>query len=349
MYVEASFGVSFPIAIIPMSLYFLGLAIGSPISEAIIEVYGRRHLNLVASLLFLVFTVAAGWAPNIATLAVFRFLAGVMGSAPMVTGTDMIVDLCSELYHGHMLAGYGAVMFTAIALGFMAGGLVVTIYRDWRWTMWSVLFAGAPIYIFALPTQETHAKAIVRNRARRLQLTIREDPATQGFGGHKALLMARVSGSLKMLFTEKIVALSSLHIAYNFSLQYCLATLLPTAFMNAFEFNVWETSHLFLGVPVGIATALCFITFLERVHLDEVVERGEDLHPPSPKKRLSNAMVGSFCVPFGILWLGWVFQQHTHWFNATSSLFFIGAGVYMINVRQAREVFKTELTWSRWP
>lgn len=335
IHIEAAFGVSFAVAIVPLSLYFFGLAIGSPIAETIMEVYGRRHLNLGASLLFLVFTVAAGCAPNFAALAVFRFLSGVMGSAPVVIVTGTMVDLWPELCHCPIVLLNSAFMCLATILGFMAGGYVVTYYGNWRWTMWTVLFAGTPIYIFALLTRETCAKAIVKNRARRLNLTTNEDPATQGLHAVKALLTVKISSSLKMLFTEVTVALGSLHNAYIFSFQYCLFTLLPKAFMDSFLFTVRETSQLFIGVLVAVPVGTLFVAFHERVHVDDLLETNEEVHPPSPKKRLTHALVGSFCVPFGTLWLGWVFQQHAHWFNAISSLFFVGAGVFMVNVRQA--------------
>jgi Major Facilitator Superfamily len=66
-----------------MSIFVLAYAVGPLALGPLSEIYGRAPVLQLANLWFLVFNTACGAAKNTASMAVFRFLAGLGGSAPL--------------------------------------------------------------------------------------------------------------------------------------------------------------------------------------------------------------------------------------------------------------------------
>jgi MFS family permease len=85
------FNVSREVAILPVSVFTLGLAIGPLIFAPMSEVFGRRILYILTFLLLVVFTAGASRAQNIETLIICRLLAGIFGSAPVAISAGMFV------------------------------------------------------------------------------------------------------------------------------------------------------------------------------------------------------------------------------------------------------------------
>jgi sugar phosphate permease len=71
------------IAILPMSIYLLGYAIGPLIIAPLSDAFGRVCLLQTSNILFNIFNLAAGFATNSTTILLMRFLSGVGGSGPI--------------------------------------------------------------------------------------------------------------------------------------------------------------------------------------------------------------------------------------------------------------------------
>lgn len=66
-----------------MSIFVLAYAVGPLVLGPLSEIYGRVPVLQLANLWFLVFNTVCGTAKNTASMAIFRFLAGLGGSAPL--------------------------------------------------------------------------------------------------------------------------------------------------------------------------------------------------------------------------------------------------------------------------
>lgn len=66
-----------------LSIFILAYAIGPLFLGPLSEVYGRVPVLQLANLFFLVFNLVCGFARTGAQMLVFRFLAGLGGSAPL--------------------------------------------------------------------------------------------------------------------------------------------------------------------------------------------------------------------------------------------------------------------------
>ena len=65
-----------------LSIFVLAYAIGPLFLGPLSEIYGRVPVLQLANLFFLIFNFACGFAKNKVQMIVFRFLAGLGGSAP---------------------------------------------------------------------------------------------------------------------------------------------------------------------------------------------------------------------------------------------------------------------------
>lgn len=70
-----------------LSIFVLAFALGPLVLGPLSEIYGRVIVVQLANLLFLVFNIACGFAQTDVQMIIFRFLAGLGGSAPLVVSS----------------------------------------------------------------------------------------------------------------------------------------------------------------------------------------------------------------------------------------------------------------------
>ncbi|KKA20077.1 MFS multidrug transporter [Rasamsonia emersonii CBS 393.64] len=163
--VKADFHVSDTLAILPITLYSFGFALGPTFGTAFSEILGRQYFYKTLLALSLVFTVVAGSARNYATLAVGRALAGTLASPCVGIFAGMLNDLwdhSAEPLGSQFVVIYA--MFGAFAplVGPISGSAVVSVTDDWRWTFWLTALLLGGCVVINLPVPETFAPRIFR-------------------------------------------------------------------------------------------------------------------------------------------------------------------------------------------
>lgn len=73
-----------------LSIFILGYALGPLFFGPISEVFGRSRVLQFSNLFYLIWNLSCGLAQNKAEFFVFRFLAGIGGSAPLAIGAGVI-------------------------------------------------------------------------------------------------------------------------------------------------------------------------------------------------------------------------------------------------------------------
>lgn len=69
------------------AVFVLGFAAGPLLCAPLSEIYGRLPIYHVCNVLFVCFNIGCALAPSMNALIVFRFFAGVFGSAPLSEST----------------------------------------------------------------------------------------------------------------------------------------------------------------------------------------------------------------------------------------------------------------------
>ena len=79
--------------VLPISLFLIGYVCGPVICGPLSESYGRKVVLIVSFLLFMAFTLGCAVTPTFAGLLIFRFLVGVVASAPIAIVGGLLSDI----------------------------------------------------------------------------------------------------------------------------------------------------------------------------------------------------------------------------------------------------------------
>ncbi|KAJ2923142.1 hypothetical protein H1R20_g13951, partial [Candolleomyces eurysporus] len=136
------------------SAFVLGYAVGPLIVGPLSEIYGRSQVIKISNLFYLVWNLACGFSTNTPQLLVFRFLAGVGGSAPLSVGGAVMGDIFYKEQRGRAMALYSFVAMLGPVLGPVCAGCLVDVI---------VQISG----IFLL--QETYPPVLLERKAENLR------------------------------------------------------------------------------------------------------------------------------------------------------------------------------------
>jgi EmrB/QacA subfamily drug resistance transporter len=131
--------------------YLITSTIATPIYGKLSDIFGRRPLFIIAIIIFLAGSVAAGFADSMYQLAIFRALqglgAGGLMALPLAIMGDILAPRERAKYQGYFLAVFGI----SSVIGPLIGGLLsgtpeILFVTGWRW----VFLINLPIGVIAL-------------------------------------------------------------------------------------------------------------------------------------------------------------------------------------------------------
>lgn len=134
-----------------MNIYFLALCILTTTMGRVGDLYGRRRWFYIGTGIFALASIIAGLAPDIEWLIFGRLLQGVGAALVFPLGLSLLPESFPKEERGKAVAWLGSLGGFALALGPVAGGVIVT-YWGWRW----IFFINIPItllgYLFCYKT-----------------------------------------------------------------------------------------------------------------------------------------------------------------------------------------------------
>lgn len=107
------FHVSHTAALLSLSLFVIGLAVGPMLAAPISETRGRSIVYKVSMPFYMLFIMGAGFSESFAGLLVCRLLAGMAGAPCLAVGAGTVADL----FESHRMAAPGALVVMAPFLG----------------------------------------------------------------------------------------------------------------------------------------------------------------------------------------------------------------------------------------
>lgn len=316
--IEYKFHVSHTAALLPLSLFVLGLAIGPMLAAPISETRGRSIVYKVSMPLYMLFILGAGFSKSFAGLLVCRILAAMAGAPCLAVGAGTVADLfepkkmagpgalvvmapflgpCKEYPH-HFEYGAEANSLFLSGLGPVIGGFSAT-YTEYRWTQWSTILLALAAYILVLPTHETHRKVLLKRKAQRMGLPPPE-PELAPREAIKLLLTITLFRPIRMLASEPIVLLYSIYNAFTFSVLFAFFEAYPFVFMGEYGFDIWQYGLTFLGIGVGVLLGAVGAILVDLLVYQRIVkENGDRIKNRGPEQRLYIGMIGDLCLPIG--------------------------------------------------
>lgn len=143
----------------------LANAIFTPIFGKLADLFDKKKLLLLAILIFVIGSGAAGLSTSISMLVMARVIQGIGMGGLMALAQTILGTIIPPRERGRYAGYMGAVMAVATSLGPLLGGLIVDLF-GWRWCFLipvplSVVAAGLIIKTLHIPPREQERKPII--------------------------------------------------------------------------------------------------------------------------------------------------------------------------------------------
>ena len=227
----------------------------APMSE--IPQIGRNPVYIGTLFLFVILQLAIALAPDFATILVFRFITGFLGSPVLATGGASIGDMYRPKKRAYAIAIWGISAVCGPVMAPLLGGFAAQ-HEGWSWTIWELMWLSGFSFImllFVLP--ETSSANILYRRARRLrkitgneQLKAAPEIASEAMTRNEIIQMTLIR-PFTLSFTEPMVFLLNLYIALIYGLLYVWFESFPIVFTGIYKFNLSEEGLSFIGILLG--------------------------------------------------------------------------------------------------
>ncbi|KAG5981923.1 hypothetical protein E4U54_006450 [Claviceps lovelessii] len=327
--VKNEFHASTEVAILGVSLFVLGFAIGPLFWAPFSELYGRQKLFFITYMALTAFNAAGAAAPNMASLIVLRFMAGAWGSSPLTNSGGVIADLFPARERGIATSIFSLAPFLGPALGPIVSGFLAEA-AGWRWVLGlTAIFTGTLWIVQSLVAPETYAPVLLRRRADALsRRTGKYYSSKLDAAKPRATILDRLKLNLSrpwaLLFREPIVFLTAVYLAILYGILYMCFAAFPIVFQSPYPQGWgWKPGVgglSFMGIAVGMMISTIG-TIVDNGRYARVAAKHGGVAPP--ECRLPPAILGAVLLPCGLFWFAWTNGTDVHW-----AVSIVGSGIF---------------------
>ncbi|KAF2136055.1 uncharacterized protein K452DRAFT_303075 [Aplosporella prunicola CBS 121167] len=311
-----------------LSIFVLGYAIGPLFFGPVSELFGRARVLQLSNLFYLAWNLGCGFAQNRAEMFVFRFLAGIGGSAPLSVGGGALSDCWAPEQRGKAVGIYSLAPLLGPVVGPIAGGFIAQ-NTTWRWVFYATSIAAGVVSGAGLIwLSETHAPTILKRKRDRLVKETGNNKLHTGTSSSDKSLVGALGDALlrpsRMLATQPIVQLVALYMAYLFGLTYLITVTFPVVWSEVYGESLGIGGLNFISLGVGsILGVQVNLRFVDRIYR-RLKEKNDGVG--LPEFRVPSMFVGSAFIPVGLFWYGWSVQGHVHWIMPNIGIAIFAAG-----------------------
>lgn len=329
--VAAQFHVSETVAILGVSLYVLGFALGPIVWGPLSELTGRKLPLFLGFFMWLLLQIPIGLINNLPALLVFRMLGGCFGAAPVALVGAMYADFWEPAERGTATAVYSAAVYIGPTLGPIFGSLVTESQLGWHWIAWITMIFGGVVGLLAFITiPETYAP-ILQQRANKKAGLCDVSPSNGQLSVPAPDLQTFVRKYMVkpaiMICVEPMLIVMTLYISIVYGILYLTFFAFPYSFEEGRGWDPQVGSLPFLSILVSVLVSSIGVGLYSRKYYrPRLLARGSVL----PEDRLPPMILGSFILPAGIFWFAWTSNSHISPVPQIISGVFIGSGIMLI-------------------
>ena len=331
--VGIEFGVSSEVSLLGVSFYVLGFATGPTFWAPLSELKGRRLPLVIAMFGFSIFNIANAVAKDLQTVLITRFFGGFFGACPLAVVAAVFSDMFDNRTRGIAITVFSMTVFTGPLLAPFIGGFITESYLGWRWTSYIVSFMGfLSFFLDLFFLQETYPPTILVAKATELRRR------TLNWGIHakqeeieidvRELITKNFSRPMRLLFTEPIVTLISIYMAFIYGLLYLFLTAYPYVFQGVHGMTSGVAGLTFFGMITGQIIA-GVVVLLQQPWYQRKLAANNGV--PVPEWRLPSVIAGGVAFAAGLFWFGWSgYRRDVHWIVPALSGLLSGFGLASI-------------------
>ncbi|EAW10070.1 uncharacterized protein ACLA_045350 [Aspergillus clavatus NRRL 1] len=182
-------------------------------------------------------------------------------------------------------------VFTGPLFAPFVGGFIVESYLGWRWTEYLTGITGTSAFALDLFfLEETYLPVVLIGKAAELHLR------TKNWGIHAKqeeievelgeLIRKNFSRPLRILFTEPIVLLRGIYMAFLYGLLYLFMIVYPIVFQQIYGFGKGVGSLPYIGMIIGEFLGGIFIILLQPWY-NKKLDANNDIPPDSAASALA--------------------------------------------------------------
>lgn len=336
---KAEFKISHTVAELPLALYVIGFAVGpmvlGPLSES--PKIGRVPIYIISHFMYIIFQIPQSWGRgthSFATIAVLRFLTGVLASPVLAVGSATCGDVMVLDYLPMAIVAWSASSIAGPCIGPLIGSALTDASKSWEWCFRFQLLVGIGSFLFCsflLP--ETYAPAILHRRAERLRILTGnyalvtqydlEHPTKSASQTIKDLLWRPV----ELTVSEPMVLMINIYTSLLYAIMFLWFTAFPIVFERLYQFTLVELGTAYLGVLFGVFLgAGIFMVVVYHLYTKKLL-RG---FKTKPEVFMPAAIYGSLWIPTGLFIFGWTAKASVHWISPIIGSFVFAHGTFII-------------------
>ena len=224
---------------------------------------------------------------------------------------------------------FSVATFVGPALGPVAAGFL-ELKKDWRWTLYMLLWLAAITEVLLLTLPETLSSIILLHRARRIrkisnQKTQQVQAPVEATDRSLVTIYKRSLTRPWIVLFDTISLLIAVYYAVVYTLLYMLFSIYPIVFQQKRGWNAGDGELPLLGVVLGaVIGGIILLGFSIQSH-----RRGKS----TPEDRLPAAMVGGILFAVTMFWFAWTAEYDSvPWIVPTLAGMFLSTSILMIFV-----------------
>lgn len=326
-------GVSEEAAILSISLYILGFAVGPSLWAPISEIWGRRVSMLPAMCGLALFSIGTATSKNAASIFITRFFGGVFGAAPVSNVSAALGDIWRPQARGIAVTFYAVAVVGGPTIGPVIGSaLTANKHLGWRWTEYILaiwVFVITIMSFFCLP--EVYSPYLLKQKAQRMRKETGDNrwhhPHEEVKIDPKSIVTKHLARPALMLITEPMVTCIAIYASFVYSILYMTLEVFPIVFQDHRGWPAVSSTLPFLALFVGVLCAVLINLANQPRYARAVQANGGK---PVPEARLPPMIVGGVLFVIGLFWFGWTATPSISWISPVFAAAFIGAGFNVI-------------------
>lgn len=216
--IQDELGTSRGLALAGVGLYTVMFGIAPLLLAPLSELYGRRIVYILSTIVYTLFQIPPALAPNIATILVARVISGIGGSTAISLLGGTLSDLFDDSSRGLPMAVFAFSAFAPTGLGPVIFGYVAML-RGSRLVFWvQFALAGLLTILIYIVQKETRESVLLSRKARAIRKRTQDDRYRASADADKrslaSVLRSTFTRPLLLLAVEPVIQAWTVYVAF---------------------------------------------------------------------------------------------------------------------------------------